>query len=309
MEKTISRRKALSYVAAGSAGLLMPKFALGQEKTQQILKRAIPSTGEKVGVVGLGTWQTFDVGSSTTARNTLKEVLKTLVAHGGSVIDSSPMYGSSEKVVGDLTSQLKIKDDIFYATKVWTSGEASGIAQMKSSMSKMRAQPIDLMQIHNLVDWKTHMKTLYNWKEQGLIRYIGITHYVNGAHSDLERIIKSENIDFLQVNYSITDRNAERSLLPTAKDKGVAVLTNRPYAGGSLFRKVRNKEIPEWAKEFGCNSWGQFFLKYLLGNPAITCVIPGTSKPHHMKDNMGAGLGGFPDDTQRKKMVRFVEGL
>ncbi|MEQ9402775.1 MAG: aldo/keto reductase [Cyclobacteriaceae bacterium] len=307
LKKTESRRKALKSIAAGSAGLLLPEWSLAFN--EKIMKRAIPSTGEKLGMVGLGTWQTFDVGNSMTEREPLKEVLKVLTEEGGSLIDSSPMYGSSEKVVGDLTRELGIKDEIFEATKVWTSGESNGKSQMRSSMEKMQANPMDLMQIHNLQDWKTHLKTLYAWKEQGLIRYIGITHYVDSAHGELERIIKSENIDFVQMNYSINDRNAERSLLSTALENKVAVLTNRPYGGGILFRKTRGKELPEWTSEFDCKSWGQFFLKYLLGNPAVTCVIPGTSKPHHMKDNMGAGYGRLPDARQREKMVSYLKSL
>ena len=300
----LSRRRALKQLAAGCIAIGMPKVLFSQN--DQIMKRAIPSTGEKIGVVGLGTWQTFDVGNSSSEREPLKAVLKALVDGGGNVIDSSPMYGSSEKVVGDLSTELGLKKELFYATKVWTSGKQSGIDQMNASMRKMKANPMDLMQIHNLQDWKTHIKTLYDWKERGLIRYIGITHYVDSAHDDLERIIESENIDFVQVNYSINDRNAEKSLLPRAKDKGVAVLTNRPYSGGSLFRKLRGQDLPEWASEFDCKSWGQFFLKYLLSNEAVTCVIPGTSKEKHMIDNMGAGLGRLPDKGHLKRMIELI---
>ncbi len=305
--KSLSRRKALKYLAAGSVGLSLP--GLSFSATKEIMKRAIPSSGEKIGVVGVGTWQTFDVGGSASAREPLKEVLKILVNNGGNVIDSSPMYGSSEQVVGDLTRELSIVDPVFYATKVWTTGEARGKSQMQSSMKKMGANPMDLMQIHNLQDWRTHIKTLYDWKEKGLIRYIGITHYVDSSHNELERIVKSEDIDFLQVNFSIANRNAERSLLPTARDKGVAVLTNRPYSGGSLFRKTKGKELPPWAGEFDCESWGQFFLKYLISNPAVTCVIPGTSKPHHMKDNVGAGYGSLPGPTHRTMMRDFINSI
>lgn len=300
----LSRRRALKQITAGCIAMGMPEVLFSQ--IDQIMKRAIPSSGEKIGVVGLGTWQTFDVGNSSSERETLKAVLKALVDGGGNVIDSSPMYGSSEKVVGDLSEELELTKDLFYATKVWTSGKQSGINQMNASMRKMKANPMDLMQIHNLQDWKTHIKTLYDWKDRGLIRYIGITHYVDSAHDDLERIIKSENIDFVQVNYSINDRNAEKSLLPTAKDNGVAVLTNRPYSGGSLFRKLRGQDLPEWASEFDCRSWGQFFLKYLLSNDAVTCVIPGTSKEKHMIDNMGAGLGRLPGKDHLKRMIELI---
>ncbi|MEM9340808.1 MAG: aldo/keto reductase [Bacteroidota bacterium] len=303
----LSRRKALKHLAVGAACLSLPQWSLGQ--TEKMTKRSIPSSGEKIGSVGLGTWQTFDVGGATAAREPLKEVLKVLIANGGTVVDSSPMYGSSEQVVGDLATELGMVDKLFFATKVWTTGEKSGTEQMKRSMSRMQAQPMDLMQVHNLQDWKTHLRTLYDWKEKGLIRYIGITHYLDTAHDQLERIIKTEAIDFLQVNYSIIDRNAEKSLLPTALDKGVAVLTNRPYAGGSLFRKTSGKQVPAWAEGFDCKSWGQFFLKYLLANPAITCVIPGTSKPHHMLDNVGAGMGRLPDEVEKKKMLELIRSI
>ncbi|MEO9482368.1 MAG: aldo/keto reductase [Ekhidna sp.] len=305
--KPLSRRKALKQIGIGAAALALPKLTFSA--TNKIMKRAIPSSGEQIGVVGLGTWQTFDIGSSEVKRAPLKAVLRALVAGGGNVIDSSPMYGSSESVVGDLTTEVGLKDELFYATKVWTGGKQSGIDQMKTSMRRMQANPMDLMQIHNLQDWKTHIKTLYNWKEQGLIRYIGITHYQDGAHNGLERIIKAENIDFVQVNYSMNNRNAEKSLLPTAQDEGVAVMINRPYTGGSLFRKVQGKELPAWASAYDIKSWGQFFLKYLISNPAVTCVIPGTSKEKHMKDNIGAGLGILPDTQVRSRMVSYLRDL
>lgn len=303
----LSRRKALKQIGVGAMALALPKLSMAE--TDQIMKRAIPSSGEQIGIVGLGTWQTFDVGDSSSQQEPLKAVLRALVQSGGSVIDSSPMYGSSERVVGELTSQMNLQDQLFFATKVWTRGEQSGIDQMQTSMRKMKTNPMDLMQIHNLQDWKTHIKTLYKWKEQGLIRHIGITHYQDSAHRELERIIKSENIDFVQVNCSISNRNAEKFLLPTAQERGVAVLINRPYTGGSLFRKVRDLELPAWSSEFDCKSWGQFFLKYLLSNPAITCVIPGTSKEKHMLDNLGAGAGRLPDRNARDRMVAYFDAL
>ncbi len=305
--KIPSRRQALRNIIVGSMGLGASSF--NWITKSPMMTKSIPSSGELVGVVGLGTWRTFDVGQSTTARKPLKEVLKLLSSAGGSVIDSSPMYGSSESVVGDLTRELNLHNKIFFATKVWTSGREQGISQMRHSMKRMQTPQMDLMQIHNLVDWKTHLKTLYDWKEKGIIKYIGITHYIDSTHDQLAKIIQTEKIDFLQVNYSMAERNAERSLLDIAKDQEVAVITNRPYAGGSLFRKVKGVALPSWASDFDCQSWGQFFLKYLIAHPSVTCVIPGTSKPHHMKDNAGAGYGRLPSAEERIRMKNLIKSL
>lgn len=272
-------------------------------KNDMILKRKIPSSGELLPVVGLGTWQTFDVGSGANDREPLKQVLAILSEGGGSVIDSSPMYGRSEEVVGDLTAEQKLNHKVFMATKVWTTGERTGIEQMKHSFRLLRRETMDLMQIHNLVDWKTHLRTLRRWKEEGKIRYIGITHYSGSAHDQMAQIIRDEPIDFIQVNYNLVDRHAEQRLLPTAEEQGVAVLVNRPFHEGELFSRVKGRPVPEWAAGFGCESWGQYFLKFILSHPAVTCVIPGTSKPHHMRDNLGAGRGRLPSPEERKKMV------
>lgn len=298
--------KVLGLAGLQAVAMPWPKFSFAMNT---MIKRNIPSSGEELPVVGLGTWQTFDVGASDAERDPLRECLKLMKQHGGRVIDSSPMYGRSEKVVGDLTHELGIQDAFFYATKVWTQGRAEGIRQMEDSMSKMRRTKLDLMQIHNLVDWKTHIKTLREWKEKGKIRYLGLTHYTVSSHTQLEQIIQSEKVDFLQFNYSIAVRNAEKSLLDAARDKGVAVIINRPFEGGDLFRKTRGRDIPSWAKEIGINSWGQFFLKYILSHPAVTCVIPGTSNPRHLLDNMQAGAGALPDAATKVKMIRVVEEL
>jgi len=273
------------------------------------MKRIIPSSGEKLPVVGLGTWQTFDVGGDQDKRQVLSEVLLQLKSLGGSMIDSSPMYGSSEKVVGDLIQKLNIDEDFFYATKVWTSGRDEGIRQMKSSFNKMQRQQMDLMQIHNLVDWQTHIKTLRDWKESGQIRYWGFTHYTDSSHDTLSKLIKAESPDFVQFNYSINERHAERFLLDTAKDHGAAVIINRPYDGGNLFRKTKGKDLPVWAENIDIASWGQYFLKYILSHDAVNCVIPGTSKPHHAKDNLGAGYGRMPSAVERQKMVAYLKDI
>ena len=302
----MQRRKSLGYLAAmGASPWLTPLHSLVAAQAS-VMKRKIPSSGEMLPIVGVGTWQTFDVGTSPSERSPLKQVLTTLLEKGGTVIDSSPMYGRSEGVVGELSTELGINEKLFVATKVWTSGRQSGIDQMNRSFSLLRRKTIDLMQIHNLVDWRTHLATLRPWKEDGKIRYLGITHYTESSYDNIEQILKTEKLDFLQINYSIVSRQVEERILPLAQDKGVAVIINQPYEGGSLFRSVRGKELPGYAKEFDCASWGQFFLKFILGHPAVTCVIPGTDNPRHMIDNMGAGLGKLPDQEMRKKMIGEV---
>ncbi len=273
---------------------------------QSIRTRAIPSTDEQLPVIGVGTWRTFDVGNSSAERDPLEEVLKTLISKGGKVIDSSPMYGQSERVVGDLSEELKLNASLFMATKVWTTGKQEGIDQMNRSFALMKRKQMDLMQVHNLVDWKTHLKTLREWKEQGKIRYIGITHYSEGAYGSVEEVINNNQLDFLQINYSLQSRKSGERLLPLARDKSMAVIINRPFEEGALFQRVKGKQLPEWAKEFDCTSWAQFFLKFIISNPAVTCAIPGTSKPHHMLDNLGAAFGKLPDEMHRERMINVV---
>ena len=273
------------------------------------IARPIPSSGELLPVVGLGTYQSFDVGSDAAEREPVKEVLRQFAQRGGTLVDSSPMYGPSESVVGDLASGLGLIGKLFMATKVWTSGRDAGIAQMQESMRRMKVERMDLMQIHNLLDWKTHLATLKQWKATGRVRYIGITHYHSGAYADLERLMKTGDYDSVQFNYSIAEREAEQRILPLAQETGVAVIVNRPFAQASLFSRVRGKTVPEWAAEFDCQSWAQFFLKYILGHPAVTCVIPATAKPQHLADNMMAGVGRLPDEKLRRKMIAFMDSL
>lgn len=293
----------MQQLSALAALPLLPDISFLQN---QVMIKRTTSTGEQIPVVGLGTWQTFDVGENSTATNPLKEVLTTLLEKGGSVVDSSPMYGRSEKVVGDLSTELKINDKLFIATKVWTTGKEQGIKQMNESFQLLGRKQLDLMQIHNLVDWRTHLVTLRDWKAQEKVRYIGITHYTESAYDQVEQIMKREPIDFLQINYSLLSRKAEERLFPLAQEKKISVLINRPFEEGALFSRVRGKTLPDWAKEFDCSSWGQFFLKFILSHPAVTCVIPGTSKPHHMADNAMAGVGKLPDTDHRKKMITFL---
>ncbi len=269
-------------------------------------KRKVSATGELVGVVGLGTWQTFDVGGAPADRAPLAEVLRVLFEAGGSVIDSSPMYGRSEGVAGDLIAAAGARDRAFIATKVWTSGRDAGIAQMEQSLELFHTGRIDLMQVHNLLDWQVHLPTLRAWKKDGRIRLMGVTHYAGGAHDQVEAVLRQGGFDFVQINYAIDDRGAERRLLETAADKGVAVLVNRPFGGGGLMRKLSGRPLPPWAGEIGCASWAQILLKFVLANPAITCAIPGTGKPEHMRDNIQAGIGDYPDAGLLKKMIAEV---
>lgn len=298
----MNRRDSLQRL---SSLALLPLLGFREIQATPLMKRVIPGTKESIPVVGLGTWQTFDVPSDQF--DPLREVLKKLVEMGGSVVDSSPMYGQSEAVVGSLSTELNLNKDLFMATKVWTSGEAGGIKQMNESFNLLKRKQMDLMQIHNLVDWQIHIKTLRKWKEEGKIRYIGLTHYTDASHETLAAIIKNNPIDFIQVNFNLRERHAAESLLPLAKDLNVGVLINRPFEEGKLFDRVKGKTLPAWATEFDCTSWGQFFLKYILSHPSVTCVIPGTSKVRHLVDNLGAGMGKLPDEAMRVKMVEELK--
>ncbi|MGQ0640823.1 MAG: aldo/keto reductase [Gemmatimonadaceae bacterium] len=268
-----------------------------------ILTRRIPSSGKVIPVIGLGTWQTFDVAANAAARASLEQVLAAFVELGGKVIDSSPMYGSSEEVVGDLVTKLGVRSQLFMATKVWTSGKARGIQQMEESLRKLRTRTVDLMQVHNLVDVRTHLETLREWKREGRVRYIGITHYTAGSHNDVARLIQEAPVDFIQINYSVGEREAERRLLPLAREREVAVIANRPFAGGELFRELRAKPLPSFAAEIECSSWAQLLLKFVVSHPAITCAIPATSRVEHLRDNMKAAVGPLPNDELRMRIA------
>lgn len=271
-------------------------------------RRKIPSTGEDLPVIGCGTWQTFDVGSSAAERAPLAEVLRVLFEAGGSAIDSSPMYGRAEGAVGDLLAVSASRDKAFLATKVWTSGRQAGIEQMQRSIRLLRTDRIDLMQIHNLVDWQTHLPTLQAWKKEGRVRLIGVTHYTESAHDAVLAALQRARFDFLQIDYAIDDRHAEQRLLPYARDNGIAVMINQPFGGGGLLRRLSRRPLPAWAGEIGCTSWAQILLKFVLSHPAVTCVIPGTRKPEHMHDNAQAGLGVYPDAALLERMVREIAG-
>ena len=272
-----------------------------------MIERPIPSSGQLLPIVGCGTWLGFDVGRTPEAMPQRGEVLQALFDAGGSVIDSSPMYGTAEQVVGDLLQPEAMDGKAFIATKVWTTGKQAGIEQMERSMQLLRTPHIDLVQVHNLQDWRTHLATLRAWKEQGRVSYIGITHYSDSAHWELEAVMRSEPLDFVQFNYSATDRNAENRLLPFAAELGLAVLVNLPFGGGKVLKSLAPKPLPGWAAEIGCASWNQVLLKFVLSDPAVTCAIPGTSNPEHMRDNASAGSGVLPDRSFWKDKLHAMQ--
>ncbi len=272
-------------------------------------RRPIPASGEEIPVIGLGTARTFDVGPKAEARAPLREVLRLFFQAGGTLVDTSPMYGRAEAVVGDLLRELGQTDAAFIATKVWTPWPRQAIPQMRASVARLRREGIDLMQVHNLVDWRANLRILRQWKAEGVFRYIGITHSNRRAHEQLARIMAAEPLDFVQLNYSLGEREAEDRLLPLAADRGVAVLVNRPFVKGALFGKVKGRALPEWAADLGCESWAQFFLKFAVGHPAVTCVIPATSDPRHLADNMAAGTGRLPSGPERRRMAAFWDEL
>jgi aryl-alcohol dehydrogenase-like predicted oxidoreductase len=296
--------KRRSFLIFGTALAL---GARAQEK--KIMTRKIPSSGEELPAVGLGTWQVFNVGTDAAERAPLRETLAAFVKAGGRMIDSSPMYGAAESVAGDLAAELGLHDKLFVATKVWTRGRAEGIAEMETSFRRLRVQRMDLMQIHNLLDVDVHTRTINDMKAKGRVRYTGITHYTASAHAEVERQLKKEKYDFLQINYSLAERDSEKRLLPLCSEKGIAVIANRPFAEGALFRRVKGKPLPPWAAEVGAASWAQFFLKWIVSHPAITVAIPGTGSPEHVADNTTAGFGTLPDEGQRRKMAAYFDSL
>jgi diketogulonate reductase-like aldo/keto reductase len=269
-----------------------------------MLARPIGRTGESVPVIGMGSSNTFDVGVAPDERAPLLDVLRELAAAGGSVVDTSPMYGRSEGVLGDLIEELAVRAKLWIATKVWTKGREAGEQQIGASMRELRVKRLELLQIHNLLDWQVHMPTLRALREQGKVKYLGVTHYRADAYADLERVLGAEKFDFVQFNYSLAEREAEHRLLPFCRDRGIAVMVNRPFADGAMYQRVRDKPLPPIAKELGIASWGQYFLKWIVGHPAVTCVIPATAKPKHMLDNSRAGFGPVPDARQREAMAQ-----
>ena len=306
MRNNMTRREATRVMAGTAASLLMAP-ALQAAGKASLLQRAIPSSGEMLPVIGLGTSGVFEEASSE--RAPLEQVVATLVKMGGKLIDTAPAYGEAETVTGEIAAKLKLRGKLFLATKVGTTGKAEGAQQMERSLELLGKKPLDLIQVHNLTDWETQLAALQEWKKQGRIRYTGITASRKSAHADIARVLEKERVDFVQINYSLMEREAEERILPGAKERGVAVLVNRPFGRGDLFGRARDKPLPEWAAEIDCKSWAQFFLKWIVAHPAVTCVIPATSKPHHMEDNLQAGFGRLPDEKMRGRMVAAMSAF
>jgi aryl-alcohol dehydrogenase-like predicted oxidoreductase len=296
----ITRR---AFVQLTAAAALVPRALAATEKpTMQT--RKIPATGEALPMIGLGTWQTFDVGDDRAARAPLAEVLRRFLAAGGRAIDSSPMYGRAEAVTGDLVDSIGAAGQPFLATKVWVTGKQAGREEIERSFARLRTKKLDLLQVHNLLDVATHLPYLRELKQAGRVRYVGITHYAHGAFDEMERLLRREKLDFVQLPYNLADRTAEARLLPAAAETGTAVLVMRPFEEGALFKKVKGKPLPAWAADLDATSWAQIFLKFILAHPAVTCPIPATSDPAHLADNVRAGQGRLPDAALRERMRR-----
>ena len=317
----VSRRRALELGAGALAAVTFTPSLLASSTSPgarsessapqeaDLIFGTIPRSGERIPAVGMGTWQTFDVGPNERERAALLEVLRSFHRLGGRVIDSSPMYGNSEEVFGDLAVESGLSGDFWVATKVWIDGRTAGAEQMEESMSLLRRPShIELMQVHNLRDVEVHLDTLEAWKAEGRFDYIGVTTSSERQYDDVAALLEAEpdRIDFLQINYSLGERTSAERILPMAHERGIAVMLNRPFAGGRLFGAVRNRPLPEWASSFGCEAWSQFFLKYVISHPAVTCAIPATSDPEHLVENMGGGRGGLPDAETRRRMEDVV---
>ncbi len=306
--RTYARREIIA-LAAGIGVVAALPFGQSRAAAVPVMTRPIPRTGERLPVVGLGTAIVFDIGEDAAKRAERRTVIQTMIDGGSRLIDTAPSYGTAESVLGDLLSSMAARDRVFLATKVRVTGHEDSIAEMQESLRRLRTGKVDLMQLHNVRDAKTDLRTLKEWQQKGFTRYIGITHFQPRANDRLAEVIRREKPEFVQINYSLAERSVEERLLPLAAETGTAVLVNLPFGRGKLFSAVRGKTVPEWAKEFDATSWGQFFLKYLLSHPAVTCVIPGTDKPEYMLDNLDAGRGRLPDAAMRKKMVEFWNAL
>lgn len=305
----VTRRRALQICAGVVAGLTPRTLGAAVAHRQaEMIRRAIPSSGEEIPVVGLGTWQTFDVGPDQEERDALRRVLQLFFELGGTVVDSSPMYGSSQAVLGELATDVGLLDDLWVATKVWIEGRDEGVEQMEESLTELRRSRIELMQVHNLVDVEEHLETLEAWKARGRIRYIGLTTSSTRQYDEMESLLDDERLDFIQINYSLAERESADRILPRARELGLAVMINRPFAGGRLFGRLAGEPLPSWASEIGATAWSQIFLKYVLSHPAVTVAIPATSDPQHLRENMGGGVGRMPGPELRRRMEALLDG-
>lgn len=308
-KEPVNRRRAFLKQLSGLGATFLLKPATATPAERLGITKVIPSTGEPLPAIGMGSWITFDVGNNSSERMQRARILQAFFDNGGALIDSSPMYGSAEEVIGEGLKTIKHKDKLFSATKVWILGKKSGIRQMQTSQQLWGLPRFDLMQIHNMLDWETHWETLKEWKADGRVRYIGITTSHGLRHEALAKAMTQTPFDFVQFTYSLEDREAEQRLLPLAAERGMAVLINRPFDGGNLFSRVRGKSLPPWATEFNCSNWAQYFLKFIVSHPAVTCAIPATSKVDHMVENMGANFGRLPDAAMRRRMIEHFERL
>ncbi|REC95133.1 aldo/keto reductase [Kushneria indalinina] len=307
MPLSIPRRRFLIGLTATGLAARWPQAFAGRDEAP--ITRSIPSTGEALPVIGMGTWRTFNVGTDPELLDQRAEILELFFQRGGRVVDASPMYGSAEEAVGELIERLDRRDDLFAATKVWTRDETETREAVARSEALWGVARFDLMQIHNLLGWEGHLATLKEMKAAGRLRYIGVTTSHGRRHDELERIMTREPLDFVQLTYNIADREAEERLLPLARERGIAVIANRPFQGGQLFDRVGSQPLPAWAGEVGAESWAGFFLKFIVSHPAMTCAIPATTQVAHMRENMGALYGRLPDETQRQRMIDHVQGL
>lgn len=305
---TFSRRQ---FLVASATSLMACTGRLRAQNQQHsgMLKRTIPVSGEQLPVVGLGTLEAFDVAGTPEERNALGEVLKALAGHGGTLVDTSPRYGRAEAMIGDICKEHGLTDGFFFATKCFSAGVQAGIDEMNESLDRLHVPEIDLMQVHSMREWETHLPNIRKFREEGKVRYMGITIHRDSGHEQMMSLMRNEKLDFIQVNYNLIERGAAAEVLPLAQELGVAVIVNVPFAKAELFKKTSGLDLPEWTSEFDCESWAQFFLKYVISHPAVTCVIPRTSKPYHMVDNAMAGFGAMPDADMRIRMEGYIESL
>jgi aryl-alcohol dehydrogenase-like predicted oxidoreductase len=304
----LNRRELLKIGLCAGASVLLPSGGL-LAQADPLIRKKIPSTGETIPIIGVGTARRYEQIHTEAEKAPLRDTLRQFKESGGTVIDSSPTYGTAEAVVGELVDELKIRDSLFLATKVSTSGRQAGLDQIQQSFKRLRTAKIDLIAVHNLRDTKTQLQTLRELKQAGRIRYIGITTSFENQYPEFEQTIKAETLDFIQVDYALDNRNADQRILPLTADRGTAAMINLPFGRGRLFNAVQGKKLPEWAAEFDCKTWAQFFLKYIVSHPAVTCAVPGMAKAEYVVDNLGAARGRLPDSAMRQRMEKFIDGL